>query len=280
MFLVTGATGNVGREVVAALAAAGRPVRALVRDPARAVLPPGAEPVTGDLNRPETFAGALDGVQGLFLLPGYDDIAGLLERAKAAGVRRVALLSGGSAEGGDLGNAVARYMIESERAVAASGLEWTFLRCRAFMSNALRWLPQLRAGDVVRVPFAGVRVAAIDPSDIAAVAVAALLDGGHAGRAYPLTGPEPLLPAEQVAVLAEVLGRPLRCEGQPDEEARAEMEASMPKPYVDAFFSFYVDGTLDEATVHPAVAQVTGRPPRTFRQWAQAHRDDFAPPRD
>jgi uncharacterized protein YbjT (DUF2867 family) len=278
MYLVTGATGNVGAELVAQLAAAGEPVRAVVRDPgrARARLPEGVEAVGGDLNEPESLAGALDGVRGMFLLPGYDGLEELLALAKRAGVERVALLSGGSVDTGDLTNAVARYMIMSERAVEASGLDGTFLRCRAFMSNALRWLPQLREGDVVRVPFAGVPIAAVDPHDIAAVAAAALTGDGHAGKAYPLTGPAALLPAEQVAILGRALGRDLTCVAQPNDEARAEMEAAMPVEYVNAFFSFYVDGTLDETTVYPTVEEVTGRPPRTFEQWAAAHAADFS----
>ena len=276
MYLVTGATGNVGSELVKGLAAAGERVRAVVRDPSRAALPEGVEAVRGDLNEPKTLAGAFDGVRGMFLLPGYDGLEELLALAKGAGVERVALLSGGSVDSGDLTNAVARYMILSERAVEASGLSATFLRCRAFMSNALRWLPQLRQGDVVRVPFAGVPIAAIDPYDIAAVAAAALTGDGHAGKAYPLTGPEALLPAEQVAILGRALGRDLTCVAQPNDEARAEMEAAMPVAYVDAFFSFYVDGTLDETTVYPTVEEVTGRPPRTFGQWAAAHAADFS----
>jgi uncharacterized protein YbjT (DUF2867 family) len=275
MFLVTGATGNVGSELVAALAAAGERVRAVVRDPAGAALPAGVEAVAGDLNRPETLAPALDGVRGMFLLPGYDGLDDLLARARDAGVERAVLLSGGSVGSGDLTNAVARYMILSERAVEASGLAWTFLRCRAFMSNALRWLPQLRAGDLVRAQFPGVRAAVVDPYDIAAVAAAALTGEGHAGQAYPLTGPESLLPAEQVAVLGRALGRELRCEGLSNDETRAELAAAMPVAYVDAFFSFYVDGTLDEATVHPTVPAVTGRPARTLAQWAAAHAADF-----
>ncbi|MFI7229313.1 NAD(P)H-binding protein [Nonomuraea angiospora] len=275
MILVTGATGNVGSELVAALASAGRPVRALVRDPHRATLPAGAEPVTGDLNRPESLAGALDGAQGLFLMPGYADMPGLLALARDAGVRHVVLLSGGSAALEDLGNAVSRYMTLSERAVRESGLAWTFLRPRSFMSNALRWLPQLEAGDVVRVPFAGVPVAAVDPYDIAAVAARALLSGEHEGLIHELTGSRALLPADQVAVLARVLGRDLRCEGLTNSQARAEMEAGMPVEYVDAFFQFFVDGTLDETTVHPTVENVLGRPPRTFEQWAQDHADAF-----
>jgi uncharacterized protein YbjT (DUF2867 family) len=187
----------------------------------------------------------------------------------------VVLLSGSSVLGGDRTNAVSRYLIESEAAVRESGLAWTFLRPYGFMSNALQWVDQLRAGDLVRPPFAGVSVAVVDPSDIAAVAVRALTGDGHEGQAYLVTGPEPLLPADRVRILGQVLGRDLRIEGQPDAEAREEMLAAMPAAYVDAFFSFYVDGTLDESTALPTVREVTGRPARTFAQWATAHADAF-----
>jgi uncharacterized protein YbjT (DUF2867 family) len=274
MYLVTGATGNVGSEVVAALAGSGEEVRALVRSPREI---PGAVPVVGDLNRPDTFADALAGVRGIFLLPGYQNAEDLLARAAGAGVQRVVLLSGGSAASGDLDNAVTRYMVESEQAVRESGLSWTFVRSSAFMSNALRWLPQLAAGDEVRSPFPTVRAAVIDPHDIGAVVATALTTDGHDGSIYAVSGPESLLPEEQVAVLARVLGRDLRAIGLTNAEAREEMEASMPVEYVDSFFSFYVDGTLDESQVLPTVQDVTGREPRTFEQWARAHADAFAP---
>jgi uncharacterized protein YbjT (DUF2867 family) len=272
MYLVTGATGNVGSELVAALAAAGEPVRALVRSP-RSI--PGAEAIVGDLNRPDGLAEALQGVRGVFLLPGYDDLPSTLALAARSGVEKVVLLSGGSAASGDLGNAVARYMIESERAVEHSGLAWTFVRSGAFMSNALRWLPQLEAGDVVRVPFPTVRTAPIDPYDIAAVAFQALTSDRHLGDILRVSGPDSLLPEDQIAVLADVLGRELHCIGLSDAEARAELEATMPVEYVDAFFSFYVDGTLDESQVLPTVQEVTSRAPRTFEQWVRAHASAF-----
>ncbi|MFD0365910.1 NAD(P)H-binding protein [Nocardia sp. GCM10030253] len=276
MILVTGATGNIGSELVTQLNDSGVRVRALVRDPHSAALPAGVEAATGDLDRPETMTEALEGVDGVFLMPGYAGMPDLLARAKKAGVQRVALLSGASAALEDMSNAVSKYMTQSERDVRESGLAWSFLRPRSFMSNAMRWLPQLAVGEVVRAQFSGVRVAAIDPADIAAVAAAALTGGGLEGRILELTGPQALLPADQVAVLAAVLGRPLVCQNLTNEETRAELETSLPREYVEAFVSFFIDGTLDESRIHPTVREVTGRDPRTFEQWARAHAAAFA----
>ncbi|GGU90602.1 nucleotide-diphosphate-sugar epimerase [Actinomadura cremea] len=275
MIFVAGATGNVGSEVVRALAAAGATVRALVREPGKARLPEGVEAVSGDLDRPGTLTGALKGARAAFLLPGYADMPGLLAEARRAGVEHVVLLSGGSAGSGDMTNAVTRYMVLSEAAVRESGVPWTFLRPSGFMSNALRWLPQIQAGDGIRVPFPDVAVACVDPFDLGAVAARALLGDGYRGEILWPTGPEALLPADQVAVLARVLGRDLRAVGLSDEQARAEMTAAMPAEYVDAFFDFYVDGSLDESIVRPTVLEVTGRAPRTFEEWANAHADGF-----
>ena len=276
MILVTGATGNAGGAVVRALVSAGEDVRALIRPGGdQSALPAGAEAVTGDLNRPETLSAALAGVRTVFLLSGYQDMPGVLAEIRRAGVEWVVLLSSSAAPGGDMSNAVARYHILSETAVRRSGLPWTFLQPNSLMSNALQWRSQLQAGDVVHAPFADVRVATIDPHDVAAVAAEALTSGGHEGRSYRLSGPESLLPADRVAVLAKVLGRDLRFEGQSDADARAEMSATMPGEYVEAFFSFFADGKLDESKVLPTVQEVTGRQPRTFEQWARAHAGAF-----
>ncbi|MFF7366536.1 SDR family oxidoreductase [Streptomyces tricolor] len=152
MILVTGATGSVGGEVVEALARAGEPGRALVRRPVEpsAWQADKVEQAVGDLNEPRSLTPALDDVRGVFLLPGYRDMPGLLDRMRRAGVERVVLLSSLATVATDTRNVLSEYMIGSETAVRESGLAWTFLRPNAFMSNALRWLPQLRAGDVVR----------------------------------------------------------------------------------------------------------------------------------
>lgn len=190
-------------------------------------------------------------------------------------MRAVVQLSGMSAASGNAGNAITAYMLASEQAARESGLAWTILRPAMFMTNAFQWLPQLRNGDLVRAPFGPARAAVTDPADIAAVAARALTAPGHAGRVYEVSGPEALTAGDRVAILGQVLGRPLRFEAQGDEEARAEMSATTPAKYVDAFFDFYVGGALDESRVLPTVREVTGQEPRAFAQWAQAHAGAF-----
>ncbi|MFC9994941.1 NAD(P)H-binding protein [Nocardia sp. NPDC127526] len=270
MILVTGATGNVGAEVVRALAADGAPVRALVRDPGRAVVPEGAEAVAGDLTSPEALDFA--GVRALFLLPGYPGVA---QAAAKAGVEHIVQLSGVSAGTGDTANAITAYMMAAEAAAIDSGAAWTILRPCAFASNALRWLPQLRAGDVVRAPFPEVRNAVLDPRDLGAVAAAVLRADSHHGEILWPTGPEPLTAADQVAILAVTTGRDLTCEGLSTEEARAQLLETTPVEYVSAFLDFYVNGSIDESIVRPTVAEILGRAPRTFSEWATAHADAF-----
>jgi uncharacterized protein YbjT (DUF2867 family) len=290
MILVTGATGNVGREVVRALAEAGAPVRALagrgavralaeagapVRALARTVGSSDVEWAGGDLNDPASLRPALTGVRSVFLLPGYRDMSGLLAETARAGADHVVLLSSQAAVATDTGNVISEYMIRSETAARESGLAWTFLRPTAFMSNTLRWLPQVRSGDVIRDAFADLPIASIHPADIAAVAARALLTPGHEGRVHTLSGPRALLPADRVRLLGRALGRDLRFEGLSDDEAWTVMSATTPVEYVKAFFGFYRGNTIDETTVHPTVEEITGQPPRTFAQWADEHAEKF-----
>ena len=132
----------------------------------------------------------------------------------------------------------------------------------------------MRAG-IVHEAFADVPIAAIDPLDIAAVAALALTAPGHDGATYRLTGPEPILPADRVRILADILGRKLQLEPLTNAEAKEQMSASMPAEYAEAFFSFFADGTYDDSIVHPTVQQLLGRRPRSFEQRAHAHADAF-----
>ena len=275
MILVTGATGNVGGEVIRQLNAAGQPVRALVRDRSASRLPPGVETAAGDLNEPDSLRDALNGARAVFLLGGYRDMPGILTAIRQHGVEQIVLLSSRSVIGGRPDNAIVSMWLTSESAVQSSGVPWTILRPSGFMSNALRWESQIRQGAVVRAPFANAAVAVIDPVDIAAVAAVALTSDGHGSQFYAITGPEALRPADQVRILADVLGRTLRFSAQSDDEARQEMSASTPPDVVDAFFRFFVDGEFDDSPVLPTVADLTKRPPRTFREWAADARSRF-----
>jgi uncharacterized protein YbjT (DUF2867 family) len=233
--------------------------------------------VGGDLTAPDSLDGAFDDVSAVFLLAGYPDPPGLLARMADAGVRRVVLLSSGAVVGGNLDNYVVRFNVVSEAAVRDSGLSWTVLRPSGFMSNALRWLPQLRDGDTVREPFADLPVAVIDPFDIGVVAARTLTEQEHVGRSYRLTGPAALRPAERLAVLGQLLGRDLRLVPLPDEEARQQLSSAMPAPLVDAFFEFSRGGAYLDDQVTGTTEALLGRPPRTFQDWAHAHAGQFSP---
>ena len=279
--LVTGASGNVGAQVVAQLAAAGRPVRALSRHPERLALPDGVDAVAGDLASgvpPEAWTD----VRALHLFPVPDRVPEVLAAARGAGVEQVTVLSSLSASWEGAGdNPLQRRHTLVEEAAEASGLTWTHLRPGMFMTNTLAWAPVVRAGDVVRAPYGESVAAPVHEADIAAVAVAALLDPSrHAGRAYELSGPEALSQLDRVRILSEVLGREVRFAEQSREEALADLRRN---PWMsEALASSLLDMQertvgVREGLVLPGVADVLGRPGLTFARWVEDHRADFAP---
>ncbi|SER30748.1 Uncharacterized conserved protein YbjT, contains NAD(P)-binding and DUF2867 domains [Microlunatus flavus] len=276
---MTGATGNVGRQVVEQLAAAGEPVRALSRHPERSRWPDGVEAVAGDLVE-GVPAEAFTGVRALHLFPAPEGVEAVVAAAKAAGVAHVSVLSSLSASW-ESDSPLQRRHTDVERAVEASGLGWTMLRPGMFMTNTLAWAPAVRAGEPVRAPYGDSVAAPVHEADIAAVAVAALLHPqAHAGAAYELSGPEALSQRDRVRILSEVLGREVRFEEQDRDEARADL---LRNPWMSAQLA---DSLLDmqeravgvrEGQVLPAVEQVLGRPGLPFARWAADHREAFAP---
>jgi uncharacterized protein YbjT (DUF2867 family) len=273
--LVTGATGRVGREVAAQLPGHLK-VRALVRNPESARLPPHIEVVRGDLTAPESLIAALRGIEAVFLVwtaPAATIAPAIQQMASYA--RRVVLLSSPHQTPHPLfqqPNPLARMHAQMENAIASCGLQWTFLRPGMFSANARDWWAgAIREGSPVRWPYLGAPTAPIDERDIAAIAVRALCaddDTTHAGKDYVLTGPESLTQREQIEILSRATGRPIRVEELSSDQARRELTAIFPAPAVDMLLNAWAAALGQPALVTNTFAELTGTWPRTFHQWA------------
>jgi uncharacterized protein YbjT (DUF2867 family) len=274
MIVVTGATGNVGRTLVAALCETGAEVVAVSRRPLPVELPEGARHVQADLGRAESLRGALEGADSLFILLAGEMLAGgesadtLLRVAKEAGVHKVVLLSSQiTATRPEAGSH--NRLREFEQAVRASGLEWTVLRAGGFASNAFAWAESVRAERTVLAPFADVALPVVDPADIAAVAAVALREEGHAGQTYELTGPAAVTPREQAAVLAGLLGEKVAFVELTREAAHAHMSQFMPEGVVNGTLDILGLPLPSEQRVSPDVEKVLGRPAAPSAAWAE-----------
>ncbi|MFI0418565.1 SDR family oxidoreductase [Spongiactinospora sp. 9N601] len=281
--LVTGATGNVGRQVTAGLVEAGVQVRALTRDPRRAELP-GAEVVQGDLTQPETVP--FDGVDGMFLFPEPSTAKEVVGRAKRAGVQRIVVLSSGAVTGGF----DTTFHPPVEQAVQESGLEWTHLRPGEFAANKLSlWGPSIRAERLVRDANPDTAWFPVHERDVADVALKALLEEGHHGKAYDINGPELISLRDQVKAIADALGEEVGFEEVTPAEAR-EIYLKIGGFAAEAAdfllgFTDYDGNPADPAAVQdfdpsalgplPTAQSVTGGPARTFAQWARDRVEDF-----
>jgi uncharacterized protein YbjT (DUF2867 family) len=282
MIVVTGATGNVGRPLTAALRAAGHTVTAVARGRS-AGLPGGPEviPVTADLTAPGAAGAltpALAGAEALFLLvPGSGaavDAPALLDAAAGAGLRRVVLLSS-QGVGSRPGAAGFAPMAAIESAVTGSGLDWTILRSGGLAANALNWAPAVRAEGAVLAPYGDVALPAVDPLDLADAAAAALTGGEHAGRTYVLTGPEATTPRERTRLIGAAIGRELAFRELSPADARRQLLGFAPAPVADVTLAILGQPTEEEATPGPDTEKVLGRPGRPFAEWARRNAAAF-----
>ncbi|MFI7386518.1 NAD(P)H-binding protein [Streptomyces sp. NPDC049813] len=280
MILVTGATGTIGREVVARLPR-GAAVRVLVRDPARmGPLPGGGEVVAGDYGDPASLAGPLTGVRVAFLVtvrPGSDDDANFVAAARTAGVRRIVKLSAAAVLDAGAADAVTAWQRGTEALLRDSGLAWTLVRPRSFMSHALSWAPSVRAEGVVRTLFGTSANSCVDPRDVAACVVRLLTQEGHAGRSYVLSGPRAVTAVEQTADLGRLLRRPLRHEELTLDAAGAAWRRRYPAAVAEALLASARRQQAGAKTgVSGAVRELTGHEPRPFTDWARDHLAEFA----
>jgi uncharacterized protein YbjT (DUF2867 family) len=281
MLLVTGATGNTGRELARELDAAGAAFRVLVRDPARAAgLPASAERVPGNLDDPATLVPAFAGADKLFLLTpgiGTDHVRHAVAAARAAGVRHIVHLSSFNVLGDPM-PAMGRWHHEREQVIRASGIPATFLRPGGFMTNALDWLPAVRDGGYVLDPAGPGRYAPVDPADVAAVAALALTQDGHQGREYVLTGDEALTIAEQVAILSAATGLDIKVRepANPDEAVRARFPHGAPPALADAFLEAITLMRADTTGLRTdTIRRLLSRKPRTFTDWCACNAGIF-----
>ncbi|CAL9670558.1 NAD(P)H azoreductase [Actinosynnema sp. ALI-1.44] len=268
-FLVTGATGKAGGEVVAHLRRGGHPVRALTRDARRAGLT-GVEVVEGDLTRPETLETAFKGVTGVHLLTvGGDDYATLttgpeiVRLATEAGVRRISVLWNG-------------FWGPVEQAVATSGLEWTVLEATDFHANTFTWAERLRTSGVLDEAFADVPTAGVDEADVGAVSAAVLASGGHGGRRYPVTGPEVLSPRDKLRILGDAVGQRFTFDELTRRQALDRYVAGgMDVEMAEFLLDWHGHPPAAATRVSPVVQDVLGRPPRGFVAWAAENAASF-----
>ncbi|MEU4602174.1 SDR family oxidoreductase [Kribbella sp. NPDC023972] len=270
MIGVTGSTGRLGSRIARGLADAGVPQRLIVRDPTRALDLPGAEVVQAAYGE-EAFAAALDGVDTLMLLSATesaDRVAlhkATVDTAVAAGVRRMVYTSFlGASPGATF--TFARDHWHTEEHIRSLGVDFTFLRDNLYLDFVTGFVGE---DGVIRGPAGDGRVAAVSRDDVAAVAARVLVDPGHSGATYDLTGPDAFTLAEAAAVLSSAWGRQVRYEAETLDEAYRSREVyGAPSWEVAGWVTSYAaiaSGELSE--VSSAVEDITGRRPTSLEEY-------------
>jgi len=283
MILVTGATGRTSGEVVKALLAKGEQVRALVRDPqtAGAIQGPGVELVVGDLEKPETWDAATQGVEKAFLLspegPQMAELHGkFADAAKRAGVRHLVRMSM-LVSNPDSPLAIAKWHGEADQSVADSGIPYTIIRPAPFMQIILGSARMIASDGMFSGAQADGKVGVIDTRDIGNVVATVLTSDGHEGKTYPLTGPEALSMGDLAGKLSAVLGKEVKYVNVSQDKAKDDLMAmGMPDWMADGWVAIAMMISTGAANmVTPMVQEVTGKEPGSFDQFARDFADAF-----
>ncbi|TDE09099.1 NAD(P)H-binding protein [Jiangella asiatica] len=255
--LVLGATGSTGRRVAGLLRARGVPVRAAAR----------TGEVRFDWTEPRTWEPAVGGADRMYLMAPHElpvDPA-FVTVAVGAGVRRIVLLSSRGIEAmGD------QRLLDAERTVRDSGAEWTIVRADWFDQNFDEgfFRPAVMAGELA-IPLDDHRQGFVDADDIAAVAVTALTEDGHAGRGYEVTGPEALSFGAATDLVGQAAGRSVQYRGSAEEYLVAQAALGVPRAEAEqAVAAFAALRAQGDPELSDAVRQVTGRAPKRFATYA------------
>ncbi len=280
MILITGASGNVGKEVLRQAAASGAKVRAAFQSANKAATAPsGVEIANVDYNQPETLLAALRGVEKVFLVgPPAQNLVALERKAvdaiRRAGAPTIVKLSA-------MGGRAAIYPkqhAESEEYIKSSGVPYTFLRPNGFMQNLVNYnAATINSQNAFYGCQSDGKVSHIDIRDVAAVAVKALTEDRHTGKTYTLTGPRALSNAELAQILSDDLGREIRYVDLPVEQFKqALLGAGLPEWSANALVDLqqlYRSGGASAVTND--VEQLLGRKPRSFEQFSRDHASAF-----
>ena len=277
MILVTGATGLNGTALVRKLSAKGVPLRALVRNAAKAAeiaALPNVEIAIADMAKPETLPAALAGVDRAMLNSSADPAmvevqSNFIAAAAKAGVRHVVKLSGIMPDL-DSPFRFARMHGEIEKRLEASGMAFTHLRAGEFMPSYFRQVPMILAKGALFLPMENQRIASIDIGDLAEIAALVLTNPGHGGKIYPLTGPEALTMTEVAERLSAATGKTIKYINVPPEDVKkAQLAAGVPPYIADALAELFAERRKGkESQVWPIAQTLLGRRPTSFAEFA------------
>lgn len=278
-YLITGATGPIGRKLVGQLLDDGYDVRITTREPENAGFPKSVELVGGNFSSGDLPSGVLDDVTRAFVFPALGGIDGFLDLLVRSEIEQLVLLSSLSAAGEherDHGSVSNVHHLAIEEAVAATGIPTTVLRPGDLANNLLYWAYSIKTSGTVYGPYANSAQAPIHEADVAAVAATALTTDGHAGKVYPMTGPQAITRAEQLATIATAVGRQLTYQEITPAQFIEQMSQYMPMDVIKMLLDYWSDTVAEPDRVLTTVESVTGRPARTLAQWARDHVGDFS----
>lgn len=273
--LVTGATGNIGRELTKQLQARGADFAAMSTQSDQT--PAGVRVVHGDFTRPATLQAAFAGVDTLFLLfPLVPDMIAMARNAvaaaKAAGVKHIVRSSGAGADSRSPAS-IAKVHGEIDDLVVGSGIAYTLLRPASFMQNTVNFYAgTIKGASAIYAPRGNGAVGLIDTRDVAEVAAIVLTaPAAHAGAVYTLTGGEALTDAQVAAAIGRAIGRDVTYVDVPEQAAVDSMtQMGFPPQVIDWLMSLnYVIKQGWAAGLSEDVRRVTGHAPRSFTSFAQ-----------